>query len=442
MAAIISSVEQGSLAAEVGIEEGDVLLSIDGEEITDIIAYRYLTAAKQVRLLIEKAGERERWEIEVEKDEYEDLGLGFTDGIFDGLRRCVNHCLFCFVDQQPPGLRESLAFKDDDYRLSFMHGNFITLTNLHEKDWERIERFRISPLYISVHSTVARVRECLLGNRRAGDILSQLQRLVRMGIQFHTQIVVCPGFNDGDVLSQTVDDLVDLWPHLLSVAVVPVGLTRYRPQSSPVRAVSREEAAEIVAFIHGRQQVCRERYGTRLVWAADELYMKAGLRIPGIDHYENLPQLENGVGIAASTRAEFDKAAPGLPDRVSTPIEISLVSGFAGSRIVSPWLARLYQIEGLSVTLYSVPSRFFGGTVDVTGLLTGSDLVSALRGHSLGSCVVVPRVMLKQDEPIMLDDMTLDQLSQELGTEIRVVSGPADLVRFCQELAGVGDGDE
>ncbi|MGO0122320.1 DUF512 domain-containing protein [Desulfothermobacter acidiphilus] len=410
--------------ARLGIQPGDRLLKVDEHPLRDIIDfYFYASSGKWLQL--------QRWEhkLVLELEEFGlPWGLDFTRP-FGSIRCCANRCLFCFVDQQPPDLRSSLTFKDDDYRLSFWEGNFITLTNCTRRDLERIVKQRLSPLYISVHTTNPELRVKLMGNPRARLIMEQLKFLAAGGITLHTQIVLCPEINDGPELERTVKDLATLYPAVASIAVVPVGLTRYRQGLYPLRPVSRAEAAEFLEKLHSWQRrFCRE-LGTRLVYAADEIYLLARLPFPSTAAYEGFPLLENGVGLARRFLSRWARVRARLP-REASPLRAVIVTGMLAKGLLEPVVARLNKISGLEVELVAVENEFWGPTVTVAGLLTGGDVKRALRSRGFFSdLVVVPGVALKEGR-LFLDDVGLEELAVELGCRVEAAGTPEELVRL------------
>lgn len=421
----ISGVAAGSIAAELGLAPGDALVAVNGAPVKDIIDLSFALADEYVELLVARAGGGEEL-FAVEKDYDEDLGLQFESAVFDKVRPCANACVFCFVDQMPPGLRDSLYIKDDDYRLSFLYGNFITLTNLGSRDLARIRRLHLSPLYVSVHATDGDVRKAMLGNPRAGGIMKQLRDLTDSGIDLHTQVVLCPGLNDGAVLERTVADLYALAPAVLSLAVVPVGLTRHRAGRAPLRGFTPAEADAVIDAIAAWQERCRAETGSTFVYLADEFYLAAGRPIPDYEHYDEFPQLENGVGIVRSFLREWaDTAIPGTGH--AAPLRLDVVCGVSAAAILAPLLAGL-ALPGLSVRIVSVTNAFFGPDVTVTGLLTGGDILAALQAAGPDrDGVIIPGVALRKGENIFLDGRGPDDLAAALGVPVRAAHFAADL---------------
>lgn len=431
--ALVTQVLPDSIAAELGFEPGDRLVSINGQRPRDLIDYRFLCAEEELTLeVLDAQGELHR--VELEKDYDDDLGLEFESALFDGLIQCNNRCPFCFIDQQPPGKRETLYLKDDDYRLSFLYGSYLTLTNLPQREWERIAHLRLSPLYVSVHATEPDVRSRLLKNPRAGQILDQLRWFQQQRLQIHAQVVVCPGINDGKHLERTLLDLAQFRdsdpPAVASVAVVPVGLTRFRPAVDELVPVSRAKAREIIDQVQALQASFRQRFGSSFAWLADEWFLIGQIDLPPAAHYEDYPQIGNGVGSIHQFLEEFEAAADDLPERVS-PRRLTWVVGNAVEYAFQPILRRLNRVAGLTVDLAALSSDYWGQEITVTGLLTGQDLLQKLQGRDLGDAIALPSLMLKHDEAKFLDDMTVDELAIALAAQIVPVGGIEDLIDLC-----------
>ena len=431
----ISRVLPDSIAAEVGFETGDRLVSVNGQPLRDLIDYQFLCADEVLELEVLDAKDRAHV-VEIEKEYDEDIGLEFESAFFDGLIQCNNRCPFCFIDQQPPGKRESLYLKDDDYRLSFLYGSYLTLTNLSDREWQRIEQMRLSPLYVSVHATEPEVRVRLLKNDRAGKILEHLQWFQERDLQIHAQVVLCPDINDGAHLTQTLLDLAQFQAHeipaVASVAVVPVGLTRFRPDLNEVIPVSAQKASEVIDQVQALQKTFREQYGSTFAWLADEWFLIARQDLPPASHYESYPQIDNGVGSIRLFLTQFEKAARLLPASVSPSRRLTWVVGNTVEQAFQPILNRLNQVKGLEVRMAALNSEYWGQAMTVTGLLTGYDLVNALQGKDLGDGLLVPSLMLKHGTTQFLDDRTVAEVAAELNTEIFVVGGsPADLIQTC-----------
>ncbi len=415
--AIVERVEPGSIAAEIGIEPGDEILSLNGQRMEDVIDYRFLVADEEVEVLVAPGGARERaYPVVVEKETDETLGVTFTADVFDGIRICTNNCDFCFVYQNRRKMRKSVYIKDDDYRLSFLHGDFITLTNLTEQCWQRIFHYRLSPLYVSIHATDPEVRARMLRNPDGAKLFEHLNRLLDGGIEVHGQVVLVPSVNDGPVLERTVEEMARYHPRVLSLAIVPVGLTQWRERLPRLSTVPRDQAREVVRSVREWQRRFRRATGARFVYASDEMYLLAGSRFPGVRSYEEPAQHENGVGMVPRFLQEWRRAAARLPDRVPRPREVTLVTGTLATSVLEPVATSLNRIEGLSVRLAPVANRFFGPSVTVAGLLTGSDLLEELRGRDLGDAVLLPDHCLRAG--LFLDDVRLEHLAAELRTRV------------------------
>lgn len=425
--AIIKEVSAGSISEEIGIEAGDELLAIDGQPIDDILDYQFYTSEDRFILSILKRG-GEQWDIDIEKNYDEELGIIFDDFIFDQMRRCKNKCLFCFIDQLPEGMRSSLYTKDDDYRYSFLYGNFITLTNLTEKDWDKIIRMRLSPLYVSVHCMDPQIRAMMLNNKKAGPIKEQLLRLKEAGIKIHTQIVLCPGINDGRILADTIEELAGLYPAVQSIGIVPVGLSGHRENLTGLSTFTAGRIIEIISMIDKFQSRFREEQGCGLVYLADEFYISAGRAAPAADYYDDFPQTENGIGLARILLDQFAELEPGLPQQIK-PRTVYLITGFSALPIIDYISQRLNKIKGLKVAVLPVPNHYFGGSVTVTGLLTGSDIIDCLGSKFKDETVIIPRVVLKEGEDVLLDDVTISEISAQTGARILLVGSKAiDLI--------------
>jgi putative radical SAM enzyme (TIGR03279 family) len=422
---LIARVVPDSIAEELKLQAGDTLLQVNGQPVQDIIDLSFALADDTVELLVEKTnGEQEVLEIEKEYDE--DLGLEFESAVFDQVRRCANRCIFCFVDQMAPGMRESLYVKDDDYRLSFLYGNFVTLTNLTEQDLDRIRRFHLSPLYVSVHATDGKVREKMLNHRYAGRILEQLHMLMEYGIELHTQVVLCPGINDGKILEKTISDLYALYPQVLSMAIVPVGLSRFRDNCFPLEVFSAEQARQVIAQVVTWQKKCRKETGETFVYLADEFYLSAGEPVPDYELYDQFPQLENGIGMVRSFLHEWEEAGA-VDGRYSEPHAIDVVCGLSAHKILQPLLESI-SVPNLSIRVIPVENVFFGPQITVSGLLTGQDVLHTLQQQSGGrSGVIVPGVALRKGENIFLDNKSCDDLEKALNVPVRAAYGAQDL---------------
>ncbi len=413
----ILAVESGSIADELGVRPGDVLLAVNGETVIDLIDYLVEESTECLHLVMERAG-GELWELDIEHDSDEPLGLGLPH---PEPGQCGNNCLFCFVHQLPRGMRRSLYVKDEDYRFSYLYGAYVTLTNLAEDDLQRIIRKQLSPLYVSVHAADNRLRQQLLG-QRAQDVMPLLHRLVAGGIEIHTQVVVCPGINDGEQLALTCRELAALAPGVKSLAIVPVGLTGHRQHLPELRTHTPREAAELVNWIETQQTELLQQLGTRFIFAADELYLKAEKDLPALADYEDLAQLENGIGLVSQFRSQaaevLDLAGPlRLPP-------ISLVTGVSAASELNAFAEELAGKCGLDLRVHVIENRFFSGYVTVTGLLTGQDILEQLAPDLLGDILMVPDVMLREGHDLFLDDVRISDLSERLQVQVEVV--PSD----------------
>lgn len=421
---IIAAVRPGSLAARLGLAPGDRVISINNQSPEDIIDLSFAVADNRFILTVEKAGGTREMH-QVKKRPHDDLGIEFESAVFDRVRCCANRCIFCFIDQMPAGMRRSLYVKDDDYRLSFLYGNFVTLTNFEPRDLERIRRLHLSPLYVSVHATDGGVRALMLNNKRAARIMEQINELIACGAELHAQIVLCPGINDGAILEKSFRDLYALWPGILSVAVVPVGLTRYRQDCFPLSGFTADGAAAVIDQVGQWQTQCRQEAGEGFIYLGDEFYLAAGRSVPDYDSYGDFPQLENGIGLVRCFLDEWEKTQ--LSAAYEQPLTIEVVCGVSAAKILEPLLAE-WVVPNLSVRLLPVENRFFGPAITVTGLLTGGDILAALEASDR-RCdgVIIPGVALRKGENIFLDDMTLEQLENQLGVPVRVAHFAADL---------------
>lgn len=431
----ISGVIADSIAAEIGFEIGDAIVSINDTRPRDLIDYQFLCAEEFLTLeVLDSKGKTHK--IEIEKDYHEDLGLEFETALFDGLIQCNNKCPFCFIDQQPQGKRETLYYKDDDYRLSFLYGSYLTLTNLTQKEWQRIEQMRISPLFVSVHATEPDLRIRLLKNPRAGQILDHLKWLQARHLQIHAQVVVCPNINDGIHLERTLLDLVSFHrgdiPCVESVAVVPVGLTRFRPVEDELIPVNQEKAREVIEQVQTLQKQFRLEFGSNVVWLADEWFLIGRVDLPPQSHYEDYPQIGNGVGSIRQFIRDFQKTGKKLlPSKITPSRRLTWVVGNAVEQAFQPLVKQLNNVQGLTVELVALNSNYWGQEITVTGLLTGEDILKGLQGKNLGDGVLLPSVMLKDGEAVFLDDLRLETVINQLGVPIYPVMGVAELMETC-----------
>jgi len=420
----ISGIQKNSIADELGIEPGDFLVSINEQAIHDIFDYRFHCADSHLTLEIEKKN-GESWQFDIEKDEAEDLGIEFTMPLLDEEKSCRNKCIFCFIDQLPKGMRETLYFKDDDARLSFLYGNYITMTNLSDDEIDRIIRYRMSPVNVSVHTTNPELRVRMLNNRFAGDILEKIKRFTSNGIMVNCQIVLCPGINDGKELDRTISDLTSLSPELHSISVVPVGLTRFRDDLPELTPFNKESAIEVVNQVEKWQKKLLDKYGSRIVYIADELYIMAEIPLPDYEAYEDFPQIENGVGMVSAFTYEVEEALKEFeknPITVKKEKTVSIATGVSVFKHFKEITSNIEKrIKGLKINVYPVENTFFGPNVTVTGLLTGYDLIRELKGKDLGEKLLLCRNMFKAGTELMLDDVTKGDLEEKLGIKVQLV---------------------
>lgn len=425
---IIKAVEPGSIAEELELAPGDKLISINGKEVEDVFDYHFFVHDESLVLLIEKP-DGEQWELEIEKEYEEDLGLVFENGLMDDYKSCRNKCIFCFIDQMPKGMRETLYFKDDDSRLSFLQGNYVTLTNMSDHDIERIIQYKLEPINISFHTTNEELRCRMLNNRFAGEALRKVDRLYKAGIEMNGQIVLCKGYNDGEELERTIGDLVRYLPYLKSVSVVPVGLTKYREGLTALSPFTQEDALRVLAVIHCWQEKIYEKYGTHFIHAGDEWYILAGIEVPRAETYDGYLQLENGVGMVRLLLNEFLEEYVMLPGD-DKEREVSLATG----ELAYPYMMRLTdrlkeKYPQLTVHVYCIRNEFFGENITVSGLITGQDLKKQLVGKKLGERLLLPVNMLRDGEEVFLDDMTVAELKEALQVRIDIVeSSGKDLI--------------
>lgn len=416
---IVKCVEKGSIGEELGIASGDILVSVNDTVPKDVFDYEYLIHDCEITVIIRKQ-DGEEWELEIEKDFNENLGITFDEGLMDSYQSCRNKCMFCFIDQMPKGMRETLYFKDDDARLSFLQGNYITLTNLKEEDIDRIILYKLAPVNISVHTTDKELRAKMLKNRFAGDSLDKIKKLCDNGIEMNSQIVCCKGYNDGEELERTIKDLAEYMPYMLSLSIVPVGLTKFREGLEPLEKFEKEDARKVLDIIHKYQKYYLDKYGTRFVYGSDEWYLIAGLPVPDGNVYEGYGQIENGVGMIRSLIDEFEEYYDTLEgdSRCKT---ISIGTGKLAAPTITELATRLTKkFVNIKVNVYSIENDFFGHDITVAGLLTGQDIIKQLTGKDLGEYLILPSNLLRSNEEVLLDDYTLTDLENALNIKIRI----------------------
>ncbi len=423
MPAEITHVQPGSLAERLGLKEGDELVSIGGEEIIDQIDYQSLTAHSAFDMIIRSPEGAER-KVHVHKHDWEPLGITLDQSIVSSPRPCQNQCIFCFIHQMPPGMRPSLYVKDDDWRLSLMMGNYITMTNITDAEFDRIIRRRVSPLYISVHTTDAAVRCAMMKNPKAALLLERLHLLKKAGLRFHCQVVLCPGWNDGEQLQKTVHDLMAFHPLACSVALVPVGLTRFREYLPAIRPYTAEMASELLEQTEKLQEECLQKLHTRFVFPSDEFFCLSGRPIPPDDYYEDYPQIENGVGMLRMFETDLEFAVEDEPCSSGSARRFVIACGTSVAPYMRSWCRR-FAPPGTEVEVRPILNRFFGETITVTGLITGRDLVEQLRGVECDQ-LLLSRSMLRSEGDRFLDDVLLEEVQKELSVPVRVVENTGE----------------
>lgn len=421
----ISCIYEGSLAEKYGMKIGDRLIEINGEPVQDIFDYRYNVLSSTLHLKVLRG--EEEIEINIEKNEDDDLGIEFENGLMDDYRSCRNKCIFCFIDQMPPGMRPTLYFKDDDQRLSFLQGNYVTLTNMSDKDVDRIIKFRMEPINISFQTTNPELRCKMLNNRFAGEALKIADRLYEAGITMNGQIVLCKGWNDGDELKRSIEDLSKYLPVLESVSVVPVGLSKYRDGLCELEPFTKEDSIEVINLIESYQKKFYEEYGLHFIHASDEWYITAGMEVPEEERYDGYLQYENGVGMTRLLENEFNEAfeterISGLKKVFMKPSECTIVTG----KLIYPYIKKfadkvMAEYPKVKVHVAMIENDFFGKRITVTGLLTGQDIVKQLKANGYSKRILLPQNVLKADEPIFLDDMTLDEFKETLQVKVDIV---------------------
>lgn len=416
---IISKVYKDSIAEELGIEVGDLLISINGEKIHDIIEYRFLLSDEYLEVEIEKKN-KEVYIYEIEKEYDDDLGIEFTNPIIDKAKSCRNKCVFCFIDQLPKGMRETLYFKDDDSRLSFLQGNFVTLTNMSEEDINNIIKYRISPINISVHTTNPELRKTMIKNKFAGNLYSIMQRLAEAQIQMNCQIVLCPGYNDKEELERTVSDLAKLYPYVNSAAAVPVGITKHRDHLPNLEIFNEKTAGETIDQVETLHKKYLKELGTRFIFLSDEFYVMANRKLLEYDEYEGFIQFENGVGMISKLEREIKDYLENIPkEQISKVKKVSIATGHSAYEFMCEMAKCIMdKCPNVQIDVHKIINNFFGDTITVSGLITATDIIDQLKDKDLGETLYIPRSMLKADEEIFLDNITLENLSDIMKIEV------------------------
>ena len=418
---IIKTVQPGSIAEELEIEPGDELISINDQEIEDVFDYHYLVNDDYLTVLIRKTN-GEEWELEIEKDYEEDLGIEFDNGLMDEYRSCRNNCIFCFIDQMPPGMRETLYFKDDDSRLSFLQGNYVTLTNMSDHDIDRIIKYHLGPINISFQTTNPELRCKMLHNRFAGDIFPKVQRLYEAGIEMNGQIVLCKGVNDGEELERSIRDLSQYLPHLRSVSIVPVGLSKYRDGLYPLEPFIKEDAENVLERVHRWQKKLYAAYGLHFIHCSDEWYILAEQPMPSEEQYDGYLQLENGVGMLRLLNTEVQEAVQAMEGN-DTVRHFSVATGKLAAPYIEKNLSYVREkFPNIQGTVYAIRNDFFGPMITVSGLITGQDLIAQLKDQELGERLLIPCNMLRAGENVFLDDITVEEAEEALQIKITVVN--------------------
>lgn len=431
MSVCIFGVDEGSPAARAGMKKGEKVLSINGNEICDVLDYRFWQMDSRLTVTLEDENGKKR-DVKIKKEEYEELGLEFETYLMDKQHACKNKCIFCFVDQLPKGMRESLYFKDDDTRLSFLFGNYVTLTNISEHEIERIIKMHISPINVSVHTTNPDLRIKMMANPNAAKALSILKRFADAGISINCQLVLCPEINDGKELERSLNDLAALRPSIESIALVPVGLTKHREKLFPLKPYTKEGAREVINIANKFGEKFLSEHGTRLVYCSDEFFIKAQLPLPEISYYEDFAQLDNGVGLIRDMQSDIDFCIEDEEQILSTPITLSFATGIDAAPFVEAELNKIKSVfKGLEFTVYPILNDFFGHTITVAGLVTAGDIIKQLSGKSLGDALVIPDVMLRHEGDKFLDDLSPADIENALGVPVEISGASGEGLYNC-----------
>ncbi len=426
----ISSITKKSYAEKYGIKPFDILISINGNEINDVLDYRFYLTDKNIHLNLKR--DEKEYSVDIKKDEYDDIGFEFETYLMDSKRSCKNKCVFCFIDQLPKGLRETLYFKDDDARLSFLMGNYITLTGLSESDIDRIIKMHMSPINISVHTTNPALRCKMMNNRFAGQSLEYLEKMAKNNITLNCQIVLCKGLNDGEELINTMHDLATLYPSVNSVSVVPAGLTKHREGLYELEPFTEEDCIKVIDTVQSFALLCKKNYGSSIFFCGDEFYLKAKREIPDADYYEDFSQIENGVGMIASMKEEFLYALETLDEKPSLPRSISVATGNAAYDFILSMTNSLERkYDSLKINVYKIDNDFFGHNITVAGLITGQDLVNQLKGKELGTTLYLPRNMLESSGTLFLDNLNIEDIAKDLSVDIKTVCNDGEEFLRC-----------
>ncbi len=418
---VIFKVESGSIAEEVGIEPGDILMSINDTEIKDVFDYRYLIQNEYIEVAVRKS-DGEEWILEIDKDEYEDLGIVFEKGLMDNAKSCSNKCIFCFIDQLPKGMRDTLYFKDDDTRLSFLQGNYVSLTNMKDEDIDRLIFYHLSPINISVHTTDMELRKFMLKNPSSIKVMEYIRKFYAAGIVMNFQIVLCKGINDGEFLEKSIWDLSEFIYEGTSLSVVPFGMTRFREGLQKIETFDKDDCCDIIDKIEKIQRELFAKFGTKFVFLSDEFYLKAEREFHDADFYEDFSQLENGVGMISLMKSEFFERLASLKGDEKKRY-ISIATGSASYKFILNLTCELTKkFKYTKINVYEIKNNFFGNTITVSGLLTGKDIIEQLSGKYLGDFLLIPKNAFKADDTVMLDDVDISEIEEKLGCEIRVSS--------------------
>ncbi len=434
---VVIKVEKGSIAEEVGICPGDVLVAINDEEITDIFDYRYQINDEYLEMTF-RTPEGEEYVAEIEKDFDEDIGVIFESGLMDEARSCRNKCIFCFIDQLPKGMRKTLYFKDDDSRLSFLQGNYVTLTNMSEKDINHIIFYHLSPINVSVHTTDLELRKTMLKNKNADKVLDIMKRLKDAGIEMNLQVVLCNGINDGDILDKTISDCAKFMPNAHSMSIVPIGLTKYREGLYPMTPFSKEDAEKVINQVEKWQNKFLKDHGTRFVYCADEFYLKAERQLPDAEIFEDFAQYENGVGMLSLFEKEFNDEIEKTEYNIESKRSVSIATGVAAYDLIKKLSDRIMEkFPSLNINVYCIKNNFFGEMITVCGLLTGQDIISQLKGKDLGEYLLLPESLLRNSTHTLLDDVEIEDIEKELNIKIKISTNSGD--RFIKTILNTED---